>query len=99
MILHPALVQQDVVYKKISAENDAAIGWKSRTSDGKTGTHGVHQRLRHRADVSGVRRVEGRAVFEKELVTSGTAKPMECGKRRGDGLILGCAATLERDDD
>ena len=102
MVFHARLVEQRIADKQMAAKDRAAVLGKRRagnresrrvTADGQR----VEQRVRHRADVARVGRIERRAVFEEELAAALRAQPVERGERLRDRVGGGNRARLQRD--
>ena len=68
MLLHAGLVQQAVADEQMPLIERAAVGGKGRANQGQRRAEFSQQRFGHRADISLRRGIEGRAIFEDELL-------------------------------
>ena len=98
MVLHSALVEQDVAREQISFENRPAVCGEGRTENRKLCIERRHQGVCNRPDITVVRRVESRAILEKELRTALIAQPVEGGDRLRDGFGRRNGPRFECDD-
>ena len=68
MLLHAGLVQQAVADEQMALIERAAVGGKGRAHKRQRRAELFQQRFGHRADISLRRRIEGRAIFEDDLL-------------------------------
>jgi hypothetical protein len=71
VILHTAFVQWHPIHEKMALVNCAAIGRKGRAGEGEFAVSKPKQRLRHRPDIPLIRRVEGGAILEEQMLRAG----------------------------
>ena len=77
----------------------AAIGGKGGARDCVGNPKALHQGFRHGADISGIGRIEGRAIFEEDLSCTSAEQRIAGGERPLDRLGGGICAGFHRDDD
>ena len=97
VMAHVGVGEQLVADEQVALIDGAAVLRQGRAGDREVGAQRLQQRLADRADVAAVGRIEGRAVFEQDLLGALGAQPFERGERladRGAGLD---GARLERD--
>ena len=81
MVLHRGVGEQLAADEEMAQIDGAAILREGRAGDGEVGLQLVQQRIRHRADVARVRRVEGGAVLEEDLFRAIGLQPAARGER------------------
>ena len=99
MVLHRALGERQVADEQIALVDRPTRRRERGAGDGEVGAREVHQRLGHGADVAFVGRVEGRAIFEEQLLGARRAQRLRGGEREAHGLRLGNCSRLQRDHD
>lgn len=85
MIFHARFIEQLITDIKIAFIKRAPVGREGRACDGKIGAQCIEKRIIDRADIAGVGGIEGRAVFEKELLGASRSQPVEGGDGLADG--------------
>ncbi len=99
VMAHVGVGQQDVAHEQMAEEDGAAVLREGRIVDRLPGVQCVEQRVADRADIAGVGRIEGRAVFEEEALAARRLQRIECRQRLGDGVLGRDRARLQRHDD
>ncbi len=98
MMPHARLRKQHLPHKEMPHVDRPAVFRKCRARDGETRPKLIEKRIRHRPDVAGVRRVEGRAVFEIDLPRPMLFQPAAGSKRLRDGIACRNGAGFEGND-
>src|SRR5271167_2471795 len=75
VVLHPAFREQDVADEKVALEDHPPVFGEGGARNGEGRIERGEERVRHRADVAAVRRVEGGAVLEVESTAARGAQP------------------------
>ena len=91
--------EQQVAHEQMAEEDGAAVLREGRAVDRLPCAQRLEQRIAHRADIAGVGRIEGRAVFEEEAHAARRLQRLERGERLGDGVLGGDRARLQRHHD
>ncbi len=86
MVLHPRFIEQLVLDKEMTAIQRASGFREHRAGDREIAAQSLQQRIGNRADIALRGRVEGRAVFEKELTAALLLQPAQRGQRIGDSF-------------
>ena len=92
VVAHPGFGQQHVADEQIAPIDRSPRFGKGRAIEREIGAECRDQRLGDRADIAGIGRIEGRAVFEQDLPHPGALQPGQ----RGDASLIACAAGTVR---
>ena len=76
MVLHSRFIQQQITHKQITFENGASVVRECRGRNGEVGLKRLHQGFGHRADIALGSAVEGRTVFEINLLCALFLQPL-----------------------
>ena len=98
MMAHAGVRQQHIAHEQVAEEDGAAVLRERRAIDRLFRPQRFEQRVAHRADIAGVGRIEGRAIFEEEAHAARPLQGLEGGERLGDGFLGGDRARLQRHD-
>ena len=98
MVLHARFVEQHIANKQVALENRASVVWKRRGCDSEVGLKRMHQSFCDRTDIALCCAVEGRAVFEINLLGPLALQPLQSLQRLVDSVLWRNGARFQSND-
>ena len=102
VVAHTAVAEQLIAHEQMAFEHGAQVFRERRADDRETlarAVQRIEQRVSHRADVAFCGRIEGRAVFEIDLLHALLLQPAQRGQRLRHRVGRRNRSRLQRDDD